>query len=326
MTRFDRVKQILDAAVGPGTFAAHGPFWRPLNRDAFVVRVVFGRRLVEIGNGAASNLVKALRGEPPFGSDVGTPQGIFRRMPAGRPPVPEADIQFIKRWIDEGCLEDDLLAVPTFDTQAGGSLDPVLHNAFWRDFDNWAMFDATPEVTDAINVFFGIAFTWMEFARDPAQLPAWETALESDGVADALTLLSTRQADTVARHYGNPTPLLTVLDAFEQFGAGRLPDDPLRPGDPHSMNGPEMWFFWSAFADGCIREGVADVFWQDYARAVLAGLMHDGLFRGRFTIQGFDPADPQTPDRVRASVRQLPAANVPTELARRFRESGLGTT
>lgn len=325
MTKFERVKQILDLAVAGGNFAAHGPFWRTQTRDAFVAHVVFGRRLVQIGNGAASNLVKALRGQPPFGSDTGAASALFRRMPAGRPPVPADAIDFIERWIQEGCPDDQLPAAPRFDAEAGNPIDPALHVAFWRDFDNWAMFQATPEIRDAVNAFFSIAGRWMDAAADPAQLPQWEAAIAEPAARESIELLATRQIGTVTDHYGNPVPLLTVLHGFERFGSNRLPVDPERPQDPaHNMNGAVMWFFWSAFADACMRIGVSELFWTDFARAILLGLLHDGLFRGRFPVAGFDPSDPATPDVARAFVRQLGGADVQPELARRFVDSNFG--
>ena len=114
MNRFERVIQILDQAVGgpasPVGFP-HRAFWRGVTRDEFVAKKVIGLALVTIGNGAGSNLVKALRGETPFGADTGNPDADFSRMPAGLPPVPPAEIAFIEKWIDDGCLEDELDAV-----------------------------------------------------------------------------------------------------------------------------------------------------------------------------------------------------------------------
>ena len=91
MTRFDRVIQILDEAIGgPAVnIAVHGAFWRGLSRDQFVAKSVLGVKLINLGNGAGSNLVKALKGESPFGQDLDSPppDATFDRMPSGLPPV-----------------------------------------------------------------------------------------------------------------------------------------------------------------------------------------------------------------------------------------------
>lgn len=109
MTGFQRVIDILDRSIGgPDVgIAAHGAFWRGLTRDQFVTHKVFNRELLVVGRGADSNLVKSLRGEAPFGADLDTPPpgAIFPRMPFGFPPVADADIALISKWIDEGCPE-----------------------------------------------------------------------------------------------------------------------------------------------------------------------------------------------------------------------------
>ncbi|AWM36730.1 hypothetical protein GobsT_54240 [Gemmata obscuriglobus] len=110
MTRYERVQQILDQSVGgPGVdIGVHGAFWRNRTRDQFVTFRFRGLDLVAVGDGAESNLVKALRGEAPFGADLPNPPpgARFSRMPAGLDPVPDPDIAFIQRWIDAGCPED----------------------------------------------------------------------------------------------------------------------------------------------------------------------------------------------------------------------------
>lgn len=120
MNRFERVIQILDDAIGGPdvSIGAHGAFWRGVPRDEFVTKKVFGRDLVVVGQGASSNLVKALKGETPFGNDLpdASPDAVFPRMPAGLDPVATQDIAFIEEWIDEGCLEDPL---PSPDTPPG---------------------------------------------------------------------------------------------------------------------------------------------------------------------------------------------------------------
>ncbi len=103
MNRFQRVVQILDNAVGGPTMPVgfpHGPFWRDVTRDVFVARKVLGMDIITVGDGAGSMLVKALKGEPPFGEDI-------PRMPPNMAAVPDLDIAFIEQWIDDGCLEDE---------------------------------------------------------------------------------------------------------------------------------------------------------------------------------------------------------------------------
>jgi hypothetical protein len=105
--RYDRVKEILDSSVNGEAIGAHGAFWRTLDLETFKTKKVYGRRLVEPGNGPSSNLVLALRGQAPFGNDVGTPGASLPRMPARRPAVPEGQIAFVETWIADGCPDDE---------------------------------------------------------------------------------------------------------------------------------------------------------------------------------------------------------------------------
>jgi len=104
-SRYQEVVDILDKAVGGSTapVGAHGGFWRGKTKAEFIAATVFGQQLLLSGDGTSSNLVKALKGEAPFGSDIGTADGIFRRMPAGRDPVPAKQVEVIRKWIDDGC-------------------------------------------------------------------------------------------------------------------------------------------------------------------------------------------------------------------------------
>jgi hypothetical protein len=112
MNRFERAIQILDNAIGgpDATIGAHGAFWRGVTRDQFVATSVFTLQVITVGQGGDSNLVKALKGEAPFGSDLPAPppDARFPRMPVGFDPIAAQDIAFIEQWIDEGCLEDPL--------------------------------------------------------------------------------------------------------------------------------------------------------------------------------------------------------------------------
>ena len=64
MTRYERVIQILDEAIGGPdvNIGVHGAFWRGVTRDQFVTKKVFNLDLVVVGSGAAANLVKSLSG------------------------------------------------------------------------------------------------------------------------------------------------------------------------------------------------------------------------------------------------------------------------
>ena len=58
------------------------------------------------------------------------------------------------------------------------------------------------------------------------------------------------------------------------------------------------------------------------ARAILVGLMNDGLIRGRFPVVGF-PVSPAGQDAIQQFVSDLPDDQLAEELRRRFRDSGL---
>lgn len=78
----------------------HGAFWNTLPYDDFVNGTVpnVGLPILIRGNSAQSNLILALRGQPPFDGSQ------FRRMPADGPPfLTEAQIAPIAAWIDAGC-------------------------------------------------------------------------------------------------------------------------------------------------------------------------------------------------------------------------------
>ena len=111
MTRYERVQQILDSAIGgPNVqIGVHGAFWRGLTRDQFIAKRIRGLVLVTLGDGANSTIVHALKGEAPFGADLDNPPAgaLFSRMPAGLPPVLDADISFIQKWIDDQAPEDN---------------------------------------------------------------------------------------------------------------------------------------------------------------------------------------------------------------------------
>jgi hypothetical protein len=200
--------------------------------------------------------------------------------------------------------------------------DPSAHIAYFRDLDNWSNFQATADVRAAINQTLEFFDSWIAFARDASQEQAWIDSLSGEPVRQSVAMLSDRQQQTVEAHYGVPVPLLTLLDGFERFGNDGLPNDPNRPQAPrHNMNAAIMWFVLSAFAEACIRLEISAEFWVFYMRAILCGLLNDGLFRGRLTVQGFQ-ATPEGRLAVFQHAQTVADADLPTELRRRYMESG----
>lgn len=322
MRRYSQVQVYLDEAVNGIRFGGHGPIWRGKDRDEFVALQVFSFDFVTVGDGPNSNLVKVLRGTLP---------GVSQ-MPPDEPeynPVPAAKIDFIEEWITDGCPAE-LSATVTIDPNTGGPLpDPTLHNDYWREFDNWAAFYTSPQTSsDIFSRAFPLAASWGQFAHGDITEAQLLQQVQNPDTTAAIHRLATRMMQTVEAHYGNPVPLLTLLDSHELFGRGvsnnGLPLDPLRPDDPrHQMNGRSMWFYWCGTIDACFRLGIEPDFWHGYARAVLLGLLNDGVIRNRFPVSGFSRSDPQVGEQMREHVRQIPDSQLGAALSQRFIDSGL---
>lgn len=106
ITTFREVVDILDAAVnGPETEVGppHHAFWRNVTRDEFVATKLLGHPILVSGDGAHSNLILSLKGEPPFGSG---PDAEIPRMPVGFDPMPDDSIRSLELWIDNGCPDE----------------------------------------------------------------------------------------------------------------------------------------------------------------------------------------------------------------------------
>ena len=61
---------------------------------------LLGQPILVLGDGANSNLILSLKGQPPFGSG---PDAEFPRMPVGFDAVPDDSIRSIEQWINNGC-------------------------------------------------------------------------------------------------------------------------------------------------------------------------------------------------------------------------------
>lgn len=118
LSGYQRVQEILNAAAGtsPADYGGIGRFWDQ-GIDVLKSASIHGVRMIapetpspccghaskphHYHRGAASGLIRGLRGEPPFDS------GQFPRLPWGGDPVAAEDIDFISAWIDDGCPDSD---------------------------------------------------------------------------------------------------------------------------------------------------------------------------------------------------------------------------
>lgn len=150
-TRWDRIRDILDAAAGDST-SSYGGIGRPWkrSRNELLTLEVYGVRMVAPaveedaapattacgcavtaerpggpesgarfprypGRGAASGLVRGLRGQAPYDGSV------FPRLPWGGTAVAEADVQFISDWIDDGLPADHETSLPAEPLSSGAA-------------------------------------------------------------------------------------------------------------------------------------------------------------------------------------------------------------
>ena len=254
MTRYERVIQILDEAIGGPdvNIGVHGAFWRGVTRDQFVTKKVFNLDLVVVGSGAAANLVKSLKGEAPFGADLPNPPpgARFSRMPAGALPVSDADIAFIQTWIDDGCPEDPFPPLHWRPTSA-----PLASS---RTDDIWFL---DPQVGWAVNSNGQIVHTtdggntWIEQLHDP------EVYFRCVGFASAMrgwagtltvgkTFFETRNGGQTWTQVTNLPPLappaicgVSVVNASVVFASGtNFPNRP--PRMMKTLDGGQTWTAW----------------------------------------------------------------------------------
>lgn len=101
---FSKVAHIFEESVRGFSIAAHGNWWADITRDEFMGRYMLG--LPIIARDANHGCRPDAYGEAwlPYILESDDPED--QPMPLHRPPIPEARIEFLKNWIDTGCLDD----------------------------------------------------------------------------------------------------------------------------------------------------------------------------------------------------------------------------
>ena len=337
MTSFTQVKVILDRLVRGEEIRMHGAFWRGKTRDEFVVLKPMGFPVVAIGDPANSNLIKALRGLPPFGRDLQPrpPGATINRMPSRRPPATEEDIACIERWIAAGC-PDVSPAPPALTASAAhaGAVDDTVHVRFWREFDDFFLFKSSAETGEHVFGFINnSAPLWHSHALQGGSLASWTDEIAKPAVRKSIDYILKHHIRLLEAVYGSPAPAQVVLESLWRFGGNLLPDDPDSGSGiaRHTMNSPSDWFNWSPFLDAILRIDGANANSLMIARAWHIGLVADGLLRtdadrpptDRIRITDFQATDPNLHDAVIARYANAPAPDLLAEFIRRIRESGV---
>jgi len=154
-----------------------------------------------------------------------------------------------------------------------------------------------------------------------------QTALNDSDVQAAIGRLSNAIKATVINHFGNPVRMDEVFESYQLFGSDDLPADSLRPSDPqHTMNGAGMWFIWAGFCDACMRLDIDKDFHRALGRAIIVGACNDGLFRGRFPVNGYSSDAAQktaTQQAIISDAKAIADRSLQGQLRIRSRDSGL---
>ncbi|MGI9004072.1 MAG: YCF48-related protein [Pseudonocardia sp.] len=272
MGRFQRVLEILDEAVGgrDAPVGFHGAVWRGTTRAQFVTIKIFGKDLVAVGDGAASNLVLALKGQAPFGVDLAEPPpgAAVNRMPSGRDPVPAESIAVIEQWIDDGCPDDAPTPVPLTWRATNAPVASSRTDDIWFTDPQrgWAV-NSNGQILRTEDGFT----TWEEQFHDPeVYLRCVGFASESRGWVGTLTagkrLFETADGGATWTAVADLPPLapsavcgLSVVDRSVVYASGtNYPNRPARM--MRTVDGGATWQAWDMSAHAAL---LVDTYFTD---------------------------------------------------------------
>jgi hypothetical protein len=316
MASFRDVQAALDRTLGAASPGNHMAFWRGKTRDEFVATEVFGLKVVEIGNPEQSNLVRALKGLPPFGVDLKPrpPGALLSRMPARQPPATPADIALIEQWITQGCPEQAPahLAAAVAADAALPSNDT--HVRYWREVDLFFLPGlSSPETAGHVNRMHFRAFqAWAQSNLQGGSATVWQNYMADADVKTSFDYIRLHQQRLIGDFYGASQD--NLFDALWKFGGDLLPRDPSSGALPeHRMNGVNDWFFWLPYIEMSLRSAGRTDADLRLGRAWQVGIAADGLLRkdadrpDRIPIPEFDENDPNVRAAVTGAYASKPA-------------------
>jgi photosystem II stability/assembly factor-like uncharacterized protein len=278
--RFARVRAILDEAVGgpDAPVGVHGPFWRGATREQFVTAKVVGKPLLTVGDGAGSNLVRALRGETPFGADLPEPPpgASLSRMPAGLPPVTAESIAFVAAWIDDGCPDDVPPALQPTWRPTGAPIASSRTDDIWflDPLRGWAV-NSNGQI---LHTSDGFATFDEQFHDENLYLRCVGFASDTQGWVGTLTpatrLLATVDGGTTwtpvpGLPAGAPSAVcgLSIVDEFVVYASGtNFPNRPARM--MRTVDGGVTWTAWEMAAHATL---LVDTYFTDAAHGWVVG-------------------------------------------------------
>lgn len=315
MASFHDVQRSLDRILGGASPGNHKAFWRGRTRDEFVALRVFGLAVVQVGDPESSNLVRALRGLAPFGSDLTPPpdDAFLPRMPMDQPPAAPEEIALIEDWIRDGCPEEErsagfsgiLASIPAAAPAPPGDDD---HVAYWRDVDLFFLPGLSSPETEAHvdNVHVTAFRAWRASHLTGSDPEAWTRLTQRPEILESFRYLRFHQQRLITQYYGASQDHL--FDSLWKFGGDLLPPDPQSMVEPqHRMNSILDWSFWIPYIELSITQPDTSEADLGLARAWQVGIAADGLLRGRKPIPEFDPADPDLRFAVMSAYAQAPA-------------------
>ncbi len=159
------------------------------------------------------------------------------------------------------------------------------HINFWKEFDNWAMYNATYETKQHISVVMGpLIIKWINLLNSPNKLmlKQWNEAITHPNSTLAIDYLASKHRATVAKYYNN-SEFNSMVECFEKYGKGIL-----FPEEDRNSSSSSMWAIWLCFVDAALRTKKDDrEFWVKTAKVILIGMTFDGVTNSRFPVQNY---------------------------------------